>query len=358
MNQQTSQSKANRKLSVLVSGGLSQFFLLASLIFLILTIDIFASSGAWAFIPYLVFLPAEIFFIITGWITVERDPSLKSIFLYENIFLLSAAVLGILYLALTLRDTSSLTRPGSLDLESAVMLFIALVIPCAIGLLAAWYPSRASMPVPAQISSTPGISSPALFVLWILINLLATLLWSLVIVLLDPLPTENLSFASGLGASLAAGTFAGIFQALLLTRVIKPASRKPFTLWALLSALGWILFSLVNFAVPVSRTPQVILALAVSLGIGFSQWLILKRYARAASLWIFAPPLDYLLSLSLSSAYAYGDLIGGFVTGTAGALVSSAALVYILRPSPDLNPVETVPGEVDPSNPAPDIKEG
>ena len=326
----------------LFSAGFSQLFFVVSIIFLILTIDIYSGSGNWALITYVVFLPALVLFIVLGAIASAKKQTFKAVYFYENLALMAASIIGILYLALALQDaTGSLMRPGPLESESVMMLLIGLVVPTGLGFALAWFLYRRAGPQPGVTSPFHILSPFGLFILWILTNVFASLAWSLLASSIDPDANEILFAASSLGASIAAGTIVGLFQFLILIFVIRTANRWLLAIWVPITVVGWMLVALIYIIIPSAGILGTVFVVVNQMMIGMLQWLLLRKYEQTAFLWIPALILDHLMALFSSSAYALGDLVGGLISGAASSIISSVVIVYILRKYLDIAPNET-----------------
>jgi hypothetical protein len=316
----------------LFSAGFSQLFFVVSIIFLILTIDIYSGSGNWALITYVVFLPALVLFIVLGAIASAKKQTFKAVYFYENLALMAASIIGILYLALALQDaTGSLMRPGPLESESVMMLLIGLVVPTGLGFALAWFLYRRAGPQPGVTSPFHTLSPFGLFILWILTNVFASLAWSLLASSIDPDANEIPFAAWSLGASMAAGITAGLLQFVILIFVLRTANRWLLAAWVPITVLGWALITLIYIILPSAGILGTVAVMGSQIIIGLLQWLLLRKHGQVAFLWIPALLLDQLLVSLSFSAYALGDLVGGLISGVAGSIISSVVIVYILR---------------------------
>lgn len=315
----------------LFSAGFSQLFFVVSIIFLILTIDIYSGSGTWALITYIVFLPALVLFIISGAIASTKKQTFRAVYFYENLSLLAATILGILYLALTLKENQDLFQPDYLDSESALMLFIFLVVPSGLGFALAWFLYRRAGLQPEATSPVRKLSSFGLFMLWILTNVFAFFAWILLASLIDPSVSQILFAASSLGVNLAAGIVAGLLQFMLLISVLRTANRWLLAAWVPIAVLDWALVALIYILLPSDGVLGAVMVIGSHMIIGLLQWLLLRKYGQAAFLWIPALLLDQHIASLSSSAYVLGDLVGGIISGVASSVISSVVIVYILR---------------------------
>ena len=316
----------------LFSAGFSQLFFIVSIISLILTIDIYSGSGSWALITYIVFLPALVLFIISGAIASTKKQTFKAVYFYENLALMAATILGILFLALTLKENQDLFRPDSLNSESALMFFIFMVIPTGLGFALAWFLYRRAGLRPDSTSPVRKLSSFGLFILWILTNVFAIFAWILLAPLTNPGASQILFAASSLGVSMASGIVAGLLQFMILISVLRTANRWLLAAWIPITVLGSVLATLIYIIFPSSAG---ILGTVIVMGsqsvIGLLQWLLLRKHGRTAFLWIPVLPLEHLIASLSSSAYVLGDLVGGIISGAASSVISSVLIVYILR---------------------------
>jgi hypothetical protein len=255
----------------------------------------------------------------------------KLVYFYENLALMAASILGILYLALALQDaTGSLIRPGPLESESVMMLLIGLVVPTGIGFALAWFLYRKAGPQPGVTSPFHTLSPFGLFILWILTNVFAN--WSLLASLMIYPDTNEILFAArSLGASMAAGIIAGLLQFVILIFVLRTANRWLLAAWVPITILGWVLIALIYILLPSAGILGTVAVMGSQIIIGLLQWLLLRKYGQVAFLWIPALILDHLMALFSSSAYALGDLVGGLSSGAASSIISSVVIVYILR---------------------------
>jgi hypothetical protein len=311
-----------RKVGAIVLAALGQVLFVVSLVFLLLTFEIYSRMGTYAILAWVVFLPALILFILFGALAAATGKKLNAVFFYENLALLVVSILGMLFLAFAIADNDNLFQPDYFDFESVIMFFIFVVAPTGIGVAI----SRSFYQKPARLE----ISSYGLFILWIMTNVIANFAWSLSFSVIELAVGEALYAVSSLVASLLAGILAGVLQFLLLAFVIRTANRWLLAAWVPITVFGWVLVSLVYILIP-DGILDVVFVLLISVLIGLLQWLLLRKYGQAAFLWIPALLIDAVLVSLLVGIYVYGDFIGDFVSGVVGSIASATAIAYILR---------------------------
>lgn len=335
-----------RKVGAIVLAALGQVLFVVSLVFLLLTFEIYSRMGTYAILAWVVFLPALIFFILFGALAAAIGKKLNAVFFYENLALLVVSILGMLFLAFAIADNDNLFQPDYFDFESVIMFFIFVVAPTGIGVAI----SRSFYQKPARLE----ISTYGLFILWILTNVIANFAWSLSFSVIELAVGEALYAVSSLVASLLAGILAGVLQFLLLAFVIRTTNRWLLAAWAPITVLAWVLTSLVYILLPdaifqndvLSLLLGLIVSVSISLVISLLQWLLLRKYGQAAFLWIPALLIDAVLAPLIVGIYAYGDFIGDFVSGIVGSVASATAIAYILQQYLVTAPVDAgaVPG--------------
>lgn len=315
-----------RKVGAIVLAALSQVLFVVSFVFLMMTFEIYSRMGTYAILAWVVFLPALILFVLFGALAAAIGKKLNAVFFYENLALLVVSILGMLFLAFAIADNDNLFQPDYFDFESVIMFFIFVVAPTGIGVAI----SRSFYQKPARLE----ISTYGLFILWILTNVIANFAWSLSFSVIELALGEALYAVSSLVASLLAGILAGVMQFLLLAFVIRTTNRWLLAAWVPITVLGWVLTSLVYILLQdavFSLFLRLIVSVLISLVIGLLQWLLLRKYGRAALLWIPALLIDAVLAPLIVGIYAYGDFLGDFVSGIVGSVASAAAIAYILR---------------------------
>lgn len=138
MKQDDQPTRSEKSVWTIITSSLTHIAFLLCVGFLYLTIDMYSGAGNFAILGYIVFLPSLVLFLIFGSITSALDHKFRSIFFYESLIQFSFAVLGVIFLALTLRDNDSFIVPNRLESESALLLFVSLIVPTGLGLALAW----------------------------------------------------------------------------------------------------------------------------------------------------------------------------------------------------------------------------
>ena len=193
--------------------------------------------------------------------------------------------------------------------------------------------------VPLGAGGLPGtpvssIPLPLLFVLWMITNILYSFLWSWFFKLFNPTFADSQWTSASIATELLAGAIIGTLQWLILIYVIPNARRGFLALWIPATMAGMAIGEAIYAFVKVPASLDVLLSILGGLVLGFSQWLLLRRVAKAAIWWIPAIVVDYLASWLLSGPI-YNNVsnftMAQILVALVGSIASCFAIVFILK---------------------------
>ena len=165
-------------------------------------------------------------------------------------------------------------------------------------------------------------------------NILYSFLWSWFFKLFNPTFADSQWTSASIATALLVGAIIGTLQWLILIYVIPNARRGFLALWIPATMAGMAIGEAIYAFVKVPASLDVLLSILGGLVLGFSQWLLLRRVAKAAIWWIPAIVVDYLASWLLSGP-VYNNVsnftMAQILVALVGSIASCFAIVFILK---------------------------
>ena len=119
----------------------------------------------------------------------------------------------------------------------------------------------------------------------------------------------------GLGR-VTVGLFVGVFQWLIMMRRISRAWR-----WIVASTIGWVAGWAIDFYI-ISTEFNFFSGMVIGAGIGFAQWIVLRREIQWGGWWIVVSIVGWSTGLTLLPGMLLTGMMAGLITGTGLGILS------------------------------------